>query len=154
MKTCPNCSYENVEGYMFCEDCGEDITLVESEYSEEGYTVPTPQEPAIILRVQSTSRPIIIALNKQTTLGRYDGDRRYQPDVDLAMYNALEKGVSAMHATIEHSSDGVMLRDVGSTNGTYLNGRRMVAQQNYILRDGDEIRLGRLVTHIKFQGGI
>ena len=154
MKICPNCSYENVEGYMFCEDCGEDITVVESTTPDQGFSVPTPQETAIFLRLHTTSRPIIIELNRVTTLGRYDEDRDRQPDVDLSRYNALEFGVSTLHASIEHSSDGVMLRDAGSTNGTYLNGNRLISDQNYIVRDGDEIKLGRLITHIHFQGGI
>jgi hypothetical protein len=133
MKICPNCSFENVEGYMFCEDCGEDITHVESKHAKPGF---------------------VIQLHRLTTLGRYDEDRPQQPDIDLTMYNALEKGVSSLHASIEHSRDGVWLQDAGSTNGTYLNGRRLIANQNYIVRDGDEIRLGRLVTNIQFQGDI
>jgi pSer/pThr/pTyr-binding forkhead associated (FHA) protein len=154
MKICPNCSFENIEGYMFCEDCGEDITHVESKHAKPGFAAPIPQEPLLILRVQTTNRPIVIQLHRLTTLGRYDEDRAQQPDIDLTMYNALEKGVSSLHASIQHSQDGVWLQDAGSTNGTYLNGRRLTANQNYIVRDGDEIQLGRLVTHIQFQGDI
>ena len=154
MKICPICRFENVEGYMFCEDCGEELTQVESTHTSVGFILPTPQDPAIILRVQTTNRPILLELNRLTTLGRYDEDRNEQPDIDLTRYNAFENGVSSLHASIEHSLDGVMVKDVGSTNGTYLNGRRLNSNQNYIVRDGDELRLGRLVTLIQFQGDV
>jgi pSer/pThr/pTyr-binding forkhead associated (FHA) protein len=42
--------------------------------------------------------------------------------------------------------------DMGSTNGTYVNGRRLVPNQTYILRDGDEIRFSRLTAHIRIRG--
>lgn len=48
--------------------------------------------------------------------------------------------VSPRHAVVELSGGGAWLADLGSTNGTWLNGR-LVADQAP-LRDGDRIRLG------------
>ena len=49
--------------------------------------------------------------------------------------------VSRLHATIEEFAEGWCLTDLGSSNGTYLNGERIWTQQR--LRHGDEIRVGR-----------
>lgn len=55
-----------------------------------------------------------------------------------------DPGVSRRHAEIRISHDGprleVHLRDLGSTNGTYLNGDQVGAEE---LKDGDRITMGR-----------
>ncbi len=53
---------------------------------------------------------------------------------------------SRHHAEIRAGHDGFRLRDLSSTNGTYLNGVAIVEQP---LRDGDEIRIG--TTVLRFQ---
>jgi pSer/pThr/pTyr-binding forkhead associated (FHA) protein len=47
---------------------------------------------------------------------------------------------SARHAKIEPRRDGVWIEDVGSTNGTYVNGARLSTPR--ALRPGDVIRVG------------
>lgn len=50
-------------------------------------------------------------------------------------------GVSRFHARIQRTSKGsLVLSDLGSSNGTYLNGRRL--KQPESLEDGDRIRFG------------
>jgi pSer/pThr/pTyr-binding forkhead associated (FHA) protein len=142
MKICPNCAYHNREGYMFCEDCGEDLTPVESSPALGQFVIPRPEEPAILLQVQGSS----------TVLGRVDRERGYHPDVDPTMYKALEQGISGLHAAVEHTEEGLRIVDLGSTNGTYVNGRRVLAEQAHMLRDGDEVRLGHLVTTVRLTG--
>ena len=46
--------------------------------------------------------------------------------------------ISRFHAEIEWNGSGCMLRDLGSVNGTFVNGRRL-GDTAYLLRDGDEI---------------
>jgi len=85
-------------------------------------------------------------------------------DFDLAEKNTLgrhanntlrlvDREVSKEHASIERMpAGGFLLRDLGSSNGTFVNGRR-VKELN--LREGDEISLGnsRLVFHEGQRGG-
>jgi pSer/pThr/pTyr-binding forkhead associated (FHA) protein len=80
-----------------------------------------------------------------------DTSSTQRPDFDLTPFGALENGVSRMHATIERSEDTLTIMDMGSANGTHLNGQKLVPNQPRILRDGDEIRLGKLVAHIYFK---
>ena len=54
-----------------------------------------------------------------------------------------ERRLSRCHAAIRFDSAcGFMLHDLGSTNGTYVNGVRI--RQSHILKDGDLIRLGSM----------
>ena len=48
---------------------------------------------------------------------------------------------SRLHAVLERFPAGWCVTDVGSSNGTYLNGERIWAQRR--LRHGDEVRVGR-----------
>ncbi|MFC8848879.1 MULTISPECIES: FHA domain-containing protein [unclassified Micromonospora] len=54
--------------------------------------------------------------------------------------------LSRRHASVRLAADGVWLEDLGSTNGTWLNDRRIEAPE--LLSDGDVIRLGR--TELRF----
>ena len=58
----------------------------------------------------------------------------------------LEEAVSRRHAEILASPDGHLLRDLGSENGTYVNGKR---KKEHLLQPGDVIQVGprRLVYH-------
>ena len=59
----------------------------------------------------------------------------------------LDPGVSRAHAIIEVAGGKALVRDLGSTNGTFLNGRRV---ETGSLRDGDELRFGN--TRMRVEG--
>lgn len=59
-----------------------------------------------------------------------------------------EDSISRNHAIIEHMDDGLVVRDLNSTNGTYVNDHPI---RHYTLRDGDQIKIGR--TIFKFLSG-
>jgi Inner membrane component of T3SS, cytoplasmic domain len=64
-------------------------------------------------------------------------------DVNLAR----DEYASSDHARIEPRRDGVWLEDVGSTNGTYLNGIRLTRPKR--LTPGDVVRIGE--TELRFE---
>jgi hypothetical protein len=49
--------------------------------------------------------------------------------------------VSRLHAVVENYGAGWAVRDLGSRNGTYINGRRVLGEQ--ALHPGDELRIGK-----------
>ncbi|HET6734709.1 FHA domain-containing protein [Mycobacterium sp.] len=49
--------------------------------------------------------------------------------------------VSRLHAIIENHGSAWSIRDMGSRNGTYVNGEKIEAER--VLRSGDELRLGK-----------
>lgn len=83
--------------------------------------------------------------------GRNDPEDSYQPDVDLEPYDAHHLGISRRHAALTLTGKRLDLRDLKSTNGTYLNGVLLDPNEPHQIRDGDEIRLGNMVLHLSFQ---
>ena len=74
------------------------------------------------------------------TIGR-DKSCNLRPNQDL---------VSKNHCWFEVADEAVILRDLGSTNGTYVNGDRLLTPVK--LKDGDQVRVGGLVFAVKIVG--
>jgi hypothetical protein len=55
--------------------------------------------------------------------------------------------VSSLHAQIEEVSDGMLVRDQGSSNGTFLNRRPLGKGEGMVVMSGDCLRLGRQVFY-------
>jgi adenylate cyclase len=68
-------------------------------------------------------------LGPKTSLGRHPANT----------LRLVDREVSKEHAVIEQSGREFVLRDLNSSNGTFVNGRRVKEMR---LRDGDEITLG------------
>jgi two-component system NtrC family sensor kinase len=67
------------------------------------------------------------------------------PDTfDLSPYHGREHGVSRRHAMLRATDDAIGVLDLGSTNGTHLNGHRLRAQTLYTIAEGDTLTLGKL----------
>lgn len=60
--------------------------------------------------------------------------------------------ISRLHAVFEPIAGGWCIRDLGSRNGTAVNGRRVFAEQH--LTDGDEVRLGASVVVFRGDGDL
>ena len=69
--------------------------------------------------------------------------RSSQNDVDLKR----DEYASSNHARVEPRRDGVWLEDIGSTNGTYLNGIRLTRAKR--LTAGDIVRIGE--TELRYE---
>ena len=109
------------------------------------------QGSSILVRIRDYPDAIRLDAQDEILLGRSDPKSDAIPTFDLAPFDGAEQGVSRRHAVIQRSEDTLTLTDLGSTNGTFLNGQRLVASQPRVVRDGDEIRIGRLVLHIFFE---
>lgn len=57
-----------------------------------------------------------------------------------------DEDVSRNHAKVEVTADAILLKDLGSTNGTFVNGRKITERK---LEDGDRLQIGNL-TVLKF----
>ena len=70
------------------------------------------------------------------------------PDVDISL---SEDSVSRRHALVAPTSKGVLIRDLDSTNGTYINHQ---AVQEALLKNGDLIKIGRTIFKFLDSGNL
>lgn len=79
-------------------------------------------------------------------IGRVDPQTRSYPNVDLTAFDSQAK-ISRRHAKI-YSFDGknFWIEDLGSYNGTLLNGTRLTNGQPKPLHDGDRILFGNIAV--------
>jgi len=60
---------------------------------------------------------------------------------DVQLDLTSDAAVSRLHAVVERVGSGWCIRDLGSRNGTFVNGERILGER--ALRTGDEIRVGQ-----------
>jgi len=155
-----------MEGALVCEECGMSLwggmqnEIPTRELEEEANelsvksgwgTATFQQRNQVILHVRDAVEPLTVTPGVELLIGRRDSATGVAPDLDLSPYGALEKGVSRIHAALRRGDEVLSIVDLDSSNGTFLNGQRLGSNQPRLLRDGDEIRLGKLVMHIYFK---
>ncbi len=105
----------------------------------------------LLLQIGSENQTTVgLSLRERTIVGRTDNNQQSEVDLDLTPYGAYQNGVSRRHAAITHHDGTVYIEDLGSTNGTRINGFQLTAHQKYRLRDGDEIELARIRIVVRF----
>lgn len=110
------------------------------------------QRTTLMLYIRGNNEPLQFdaAQIDELLIGRFDTETNTAPQVDLDPFEGMEKGVSRRHASIIRRDGSLSIMDLGSHNGTFLNGQRLTPNQLRLLRDGDDIRLGFLVLRVKF----
>jgi pSer/pThr/pTyr-binding forkhead associated (FHA) protein len=98
--------------------------------------------------IQDSGRQVEFSLTKEVSIGRLDATTATYPDIDLTTDGGLEKGVSRRHAKITRKGPELYLEDLGSVNGTLLNGKRLTPYLPHVLKDRDEVRIGKLLMHV------
>jgi hypothetical protein len=169
MKTCYNCDAQQLNGTIFCSECGANIDHLSAEQAssclhqsdetiptaasarnqEREQSVPAASEQYLVLEQDNTLLPLGIQPEQEMIVGRYDNKRKIAPDIDLTQYNGYEAGVSRRHALIFTQNGMYMIRDLSSVNGTYVNGHRITTDSPIVLTNNDEVRFGELRLRVK-----
>ncbi|PJF33808.1 MAG: hypothetical protein CUN57_01180, partial [Phototrophicales bacterium] len=102
----------------------------------------------IMLIVFGMIELIDLAKTPVVILGRRDATVQVDNLFDLRLYGAAERGVSRVHCQLEIKDGQLHVTDLGSSNGTYVAGKRLVPHQPYILKKGEDLALGRLPIQI------
>ena len=164
MIICSNCQHKNVAGAMYCAECGAQLdgveTLITQAITDEQIETelkrksPRPEAPAIpanswlSLHLMDSGKILPLASRNEFTLGRLSEGQPIMPDIDLTPYQAYASGVSRLHAVVKRDANRVMVMDLGSSNGTYLNGRRLNPHTEESLNHGDIVALGKLKIQV------
>lgn len=111
----------------------------------------TPTGPWIIELSNSQMRiPLRLHIKDKITVGRIVANDPSQPDIDLAPFNAEALGVSRLHFTIHPEVDRLVVTDLNSGNGTFLNGNRLKADEMYRISAGDQLTVGLMRLDVAF----
>lgn len=122
---CMQCAYHNRLQATFCGRCGASLVGV----------LPAALQ---ILRGKSIGGEIPVSRNP-FHIGRID-ESQGLPGLDLSPYDP--QFISRNHAVITHDGSHYILTDLDSVNGTFVNGRQLMAQMPHTLRNGDRIAIG------------
>lgn len=166
MIDCPVCKNREYEGTLYCSKCGARLwsgetgktTRLKSEVlgdvgsnAQEVTRKRPPTVRTIKVYVDDTTEPITLMGKDEYRLGRVDPQQQDNPDLDLTPYNGLTLGVSRIHLCVQQTEDGIAITDLGSSNGTYLKGKRLRPNRASVIKSGDDIRLGKLDLKIFFE---
>ena len=143
---CTACQMENIEGALFCEECG--VKLEAKGEGQDTGVEAAGEEISLVLASSDGSRLEIPAKN-EIVIGREDPISDIFPDVDLAGLGGMEKGVSRKHALIHRAGGDYTVEDLGSTNGTYINKKKIQPHAPQTIKPGDELRFGKLALTLQ-----
>jgi pSer/pThr/pTyr-binding forkhead associated (FHA) protein len=164
--TCPNCSHQNHASEQFCANCGLWLQDFETRKTFSGMQgtqikakvqeiaqlresnklqIPELQASEIALAIDDAPNVLVIHFDQPVLLGRDAGSRSdSHPLIDFNDYRGYVMGVSRKHAMISKQSGEYYLVDLGSSNGTFLNGNRLNSNEPALLESGDRITLGQI----------
>ena len=166
MILCQNCLHHEMLGAMFCSECGAQliyaagvpthtiratspIRIKETSFKGPPLPVAIPVPDALVsLNIPSTGDVLPLMEQEEVTLGRISDGQPVVPDLDLTPYKAYEAGVSRMHASIRIIEDQVLITDLGSANGTRVNGVQITPHIPYPVKHGDILTLGKFKIQI------
>jgi len=128
-----------------------DVIWIEREETSEALGEDVTSPLALKLTIPDSGDDVEVPLTKEeVSIGRLDPASGSFPDVDLTSYGGLEGGVSRRHANIIRRGSEVFIEDLGSINGTFLNRKKLTPYLPEALKNGDELRLGKLVLRVSF----
>src|SRR5574341_529870 len=162
--TCSNCGASfSANDVIKCPKCGQHLTRV--DHANITNLVPTDEEDLgvyahnrrayfgrmmqLSLYIMETDSRILCDFEGHLTIGRKSTESR--DHLDLSAHNAIDLGVSRKHIRLMRSNATVMVEDLGTLNGTYLNGQKLSPGQTHVLCDGDELRLGKMLIAVNFE---
>lgn len=168
MMICPNCKNNNMAGAMFCAECGTQL-VGKNDMTTQHISTDTlirnvnrnptggiPESPKVSntgnswasLHLLETGQMFALSNSNEFTLGRVSEGQPIMPDIDLTPFKAYAAGVSRLHAVIKKMGSAIIFMDLGSANGTFINGKRLVPNQEQTLTHGDIVVLGKLKVQI------
>ncbi|MGE0128849.1 MAG: protein kinase [Blastocatellales bacterium] len=144
--------FETVQSFpvFACVNCGRELTKEDVFCAYCGFRQPAKRTTAklVVMGTNEMSAQFSLNTDVENLIGRMDPNRGIRPEVDLSKYDPAAR-VSRRHAKIIWQGNQFVIEDLGSANGTFINGAVRLAQgKPHILVSGDELKLGE--TTLKF----
>ncbi|MDX1510073.1 MAG: FHA domain-containing protein [Nitriliruptorales bacterium] len=112
-----------------------------------------PQRPAVATprpsrRPRKAPRQLVVhTSDRKPTVISLDGERLVMGRADEVDVLVDDPYVSDLHAELVQTDDGWAVRDLGSTNSTFLNGAKVT--QPTLIGAGDQLRLGKTRIEVR-----
>jgi hypothetical protein len=100
------------------------------------------------LHLLDTGHVIPLIAKNEFTLGRVSEGQPIMPDIDLSAYQAYAAGVSRLHAVVKRGLHHIVFMDLGSANGSFINGKRLSPNEEQMLSHGDVVALGKMKIQV------
>jgi len=113
--------------------------------------IPTPEEPATSFGPERmihdpSGMEFYLAEGDETTVGRRDPVTGIHPGIDLTPVDS-QRSISRRHSKIFRRGDRYFVREeIGTMNGTFVNGVRVETGVPSEFKNGDEVRFGLVKT--------
>jgi pSer/pThr/pTyr-binding forkhead associated (FHA) protein len=130
---CPVCKTFNPAGMMFCVECG---LIFDRALPDDAFGAPTVQLPVL---VEQSGREHVVRPG-ENLIGR-------EGDIALA-----DPRVSRRHAALASENGAFFLSDLGSTNGTSVNGSKLAPNERKEVKEGDKLSFGGLELQLSLPG--
>jgi pSer/pThr/pTyr-binding forkhead associated (FHA) protein len=101
-------------------------------------------EDTVTLLMHPSTLPIKLRDGEEIILGRTHVTNAGRALVDLSKYNGTAYGVSRVHALLRHKDSQWWVEDLGSSNGTWLNGERLAPFTAYRLSNNSQLILANM----------
>lgn len=100
--------------------------------------------------LEGSDNSVWFLVHDKYVVGRRSGDSSQQVDLDLSSCS-VSASVSRRHAVLKRSSEGLLVQDLESANGTFLNGQRLLAGCEAVAKENDSLRFGAaaFVVHLR-----
>jgi len=162
--TCPHCGKSNQEGEILCYSCGQMLVSGPSKYQTQVLAQTEDLSPAddhfgtdsvLVLTARNSQKSYELrpqGREGEWILGRSTRNSPIKPDIDLGDSDGNRLGISRLHLSIRYDTqyNTLTVFDLGSANGSYLNGQRLHPHEVRVLRHSDELRLGHMMLMVEY----
>lgn len=139
MINCPHCGDPQLPNTLFCDACAEPVEFEELDYRISGTTMMP-----LLCELVGRGQELAVPVQPEIVIGRRGPGTSPPPELDLSPLTRPEDGVSRRHARLSRRGSRLYLEDLGSTNGSFVNGHAVPQGRRLPLRAGDRVRLGLL----------
>jgi len=91
---------------------------------------------------------VTVPAGAELLLGRFEINDIGPLSLNLIPFRAIEHGVSRRHARIKHTDSSWWVEDMGSSNGTWLDGEQLVPNQPRCARANSHLLLAQLECYL------
>jgi len=125
-----------------------DFDFFRRKYDTDEFAPLPPETGKIKLFIMGVSEHLDFEVTPVVTLGRFDPNMKTRDQLDLNDYGGVDKGVSRLHCQLEYEDDQIIVTDLGSTNGTFVAGKRLEPHKPHKMERGTEFVVGRLPIQV------